>query len=463
MAPNPSRALFAPCRAPEGLPGPPTRLPLVGGGAPEAPLEGPASYRGIFLNDTLAKLFEGLLIARPTTHTELLNTLTDSQLGTKPDTQTHDAIYSLFAIIQHNKYTLDKPTFVAFVDYSTAYPSVHRDGISSNLLKNDIRGNMWYHLRARYDKIKLRVLHPGISARHTVDILRGLPKGSRLSPTLFGIFVADLVHELRAKFPHAVIYPGRHPPNQHTLSPSTTHIWIGEPLYVDDPALMSTCPRKLQTMLHACKQWSIRNRMRINTDKTKIMAFFETPALLRARGGQHQPGPTMPPFHVYSPFPTSDPHSYPIHEVFQFEYLGLVLGPLKQPDHNSTAFTSSLGVKLSTCHVLFSFFFVIFLEIGHPQFFKLFPFCLDVILGVFCCCVGNPHLFPDLGVQHFFRLFVPAIFSPFILRSDIPCFPFFPHFFLNRTRFSASPKKFVSKYLGITLLEIVDAHPLFRL
>jgi hypothetical protein len=65
--------------------------------------------------------------------------------------------------------------------------------------------------------------------------------------------------------------------------------------------------------------------MQMNTDKTKILAFFETLALLRARGGQHQPGPTMPPFHVYSPFPTSDPHSYPIHEVFQFEYLGIIL------------------------------------------------------------------------------------------------------------------------------------------
>jgi len=92
----------------------------------------PASYRGIYLNDALAKLFEGLLIARLTTYTELINTLTDNQLGTRPDTQTHDAIYSLFAIIQHNKFTLDKPTYVAFTDYSTAYPSVHHDGLYPN-------------------------------------------------------------------------------------------------------------------------------------------------------------------------------------------------------------------------------------------------------------------------------------------------------------------------------------------
>ena len=65
----------------------------------------------------------------------------------------------------------------------------------------------------------------------------------------------------------------------------------------------------------------------IDTEKTKIMAIFETPALLHARGGQHQPSPTMSPVHVYSPFPTSDPRSYPIHEVSQFEYLGLILDP----------------------------------------------------------------------------------------------------------------------------------------
>jgi len=45
---------------------------------------------------------------------------------------------------------------------------------------------------------------------------------------------------------------------------------------------MSTCSRELQAMLHVCQQWSIQNRKQIDTDKTKIMAFFETPALLRA-------------------------------------------------------------------------------------------------------------------------------------------------------------------------------------
>jgi len=49
----------------------------------------------------------------------------------------------------------------------------------------------------------------------------------------------------------AVIFTGHHPLNPHTLG-STTQIWIGGLLYVDDLALMSTCLRELQTMLHVC-------------------------------------------------------------------------------------------------------------------------------------------------------------------------------------------------------------------
>ena len=56
--------------------------------------------------------------------------------------QTYDVMYSPLAIIQHEKYILDKPTYVTFVDYSTAYPSVHRDGLSSTLPP---QGQIWQH------------------------------------------------------------------------------------------------------------------------------------------------------------------------------------------------------------------------------------------------------------------------------------------------------------------------------
>jgi len=165
--------------------------------------------------------------------------------------------------------TLQKPTQVAFVDYSTAPPSVHRDRLSCILLRNGIVGHLWHHLRTRVDAVWLRVVYPNIREHQTVDILRRLPEGSRLSPTLFSIFVADLIHELQNKFPHAAMNLAPGP--QHT---GTTQIWNGGLLDIDDLTLMSTCPHELQAMLHVCHEWSVRNHMQINTQKTKVAAFF---------------------------------------------------------------------------------------------------------------------------------------------------------------------------------------------
>ena len=62
----------------------------------------PASYCGIYLSSTLAKLFEGILISHLTKFTETHNTLTENQLGMRPGRQIHDAIYCLTSLIQHN-------------------------------------------------------------------------------------------------------------------------------------------------------------------------------------------------------------------------------------------------------------------------------------------------------------------------------------------------------------------------
>jgi len=123
--------------------------------------------------------------------------------------------------------------------------------------------------------IRLRVFPPKIRKHQTLSILHGLPEGSpgRLSPTLVGIFVANLIHELQDKFPHATVNLA--PGLQHN---GTTQIWIGGLLYADDLALMSTCPRELQAMLYVCQEWRVQNRMQINTHKTKLIAFFETPS-----------------------------------------------------------------------------------------------------------------------------------------------------------------------------------------
>ena len=165
----------------------------------------PASYRGINLNSALAKLFEGILIYRLTKFTETHSTLTENQLGTRSGRQIHDAIYCLLFIIQYNISQKGLAAYVALCEISTTFPSIHRGKLLSLLCKGNIVGRMWKHLRERFHIVKVRVLHPQIQKSSSVDILHGVPEGSRLSRTLFMIFVADLIHELKVQFPNATI------------------------------------------------------------------------------------------------------------------------------------------------------------------------------------------------------------------------------------------------------------------
>ena len=102
------------------------------------------------MSSALAKLFEGILLHRLIQYTEIHNTLTENQLGTRPGRQVHDAIYILLSVIQYNLLTRKKgkPTYVAFLDYSTAFPSVFKVALLSLLQKFNIVGRMWKHLRA---------------------------------------------------------------------------------------------------------------------------------------------------------------------------------------------------------------------------------------------------------------------------------------------------------------------------
>ena len=102
------------------------------------PKPDPASYRGIYLSSTLAKLFEGIIIKRLTQYTEH----TDNELGRRSNRQIHDAIYSIIAIIQHNFFAKGQPTCTAFLDFATAFPFVFREGLLSTMHERNIVGKV---------------------------------------------------------------------------------------------------------------------------------------------------------------------------------------------------------------------------------------------------------------------------------------------------------------------------------
>jgi len=100
------------------------------------------SYRVIYLLNTLTKLFEGLMEARLSKFTELNDTLTPSQQGSRITRQTHDAIYALIATIQEQS-QYGFPSYCCFIDFAAAYPSVLRERLGMTLKNAHIFTNKY--------------------------------------------------------------------------------------------------------------------------------------------------------------------------------------------------------------------------------------------------------------------------------------------------------------------------------
>jgi len=87
-----------------------------------------------------------------TKNTETHSTLTGYQFGTRPGRKIHDVIYCLLSMIRYNISQRGLATYVTvtFCDFSTAFPSIHREQLPSLLCEENIVGWMWKHLRERF-------------------------------------------------------------------------------------------------------------------------------------------------------------------------------------------------------------------------------------------------------------------------------------------------------------------------
>ena len=84
--------------------------------------------------------------ARLSKFTELNDTFTPSQQGSRITRQTRDVIYALIVTIQEQS-QYGFPSYCCFIDFATAYPSVHRERLGLTLRNYKITGKNWHLLK----------------------------------------------------------------------------------------------------------------------------------------------------------------------------------------------------------------------------------------------------------------------------------------------------------------------------
>ena len=216
----------------------------------------PSNYRGITLNSSLGKLFCQVINNRVVSFLESRGLFAKEQAGFRKHQRTTDQIFILKQIIDHALKSRNGRLYCCFVDFQKAFDNVWHEALLLKLQDIGIHGKCFGIIKAMYDEATVYA-RSGDTMTHGVQVKRGVHQGNTLSPTLFNIFINDIVKCM-----------------QGNESPQFgSDVSIPCLMYADDIAVLSTTKAGMQhklDLLNAyCKEWALA----INPNKTKVVVF----------------------------------------------------------------------------------------------------------------------------------------------------------------------------------------------
>lgn len=177
--------------------------------------------------------------------------LVDEQNGFRRHRSCLYHIFSLNSVIQNNN-----STFVTFIDLQKAFDTVDRELLPYCLLTHGIDGNFYHSIKLLYSNTESCVrLNDKYTDRFRCSV--GVRQGDNLSPTLFALSINDLAVKLKTLNKGAQI---------NNYNPSLL-------IYADDIALISHSENDMQHMLDTVDAWCRKWRLRINSQKSKVVHF----------------------------------------------------------------------------------------------------------------------------------------------------------------------------------------------
>ena len=215
----------------------------------------PKNTRPISLVSTVYKVFSSVLNNRLKQYIESNNILSDEQNGFRNMRSCIDHLYVLITILKQRKLK-KKETFVCFIDFQRAFDSVTHDLLVYKLLKNGIDGKFLKILKNSYSNMYSAIRLNGYYTEW-FPVNSGVRQGDVLSSTLFGIYIDDLVQEIKD------LNMGIH----------FEDVFINILLYADDVLLIAESENELQCMINKVAEWCQKWRLAVNCNKTNIIHF----------------------------------------------------------------------------------------------------------------------------------------------------------------------------------------------
>ena len=214
------------------------------------PLE-PGNWRPITLLPLPSKLLEKAIHYQVNLFLSHNNILDKRQHGFRTSFSTSTAIFELVKKLFSN-YDEGKCTSCVFVDYRKAFETLDNKIICQKLQKYNF-SPMAVNWFDSYLSNRKHMVSTSSFTSQAVEVKYGVPQGSTLGPLLFIIYVNDLLKSLQnANTGNVIMYA------------DDTVLYASH----DDP---NTCIQLCQDMMNGLVSWCQKNKLTINTSKTKHM------------------------------------------------------------------------------------------------------------------------------------------------------------------------------------------------
>jgi Reverse transcriptase (RNA-dependent DNA polymerase) len=217
----------------------------------------PSNYRPISLIVTKLKLFTLILNERVRLWCMDKKEISDLQAAYKQNLGCIDHLFTLNTIICKSLKQKNGKLYCFFVDLSKAFDNIKHSTLWVKLNKLGLSQKFVNCVKTIYDNTK-GCVKTSKGETNTFEITQGVLQGESLSPTLFILYMNDIVKIiLEKKYDNIII----------------NNMEIPLLLYADDIILIGTSRSNLQNKISVLKSYFEQNNFTINLGKSKIMIF----------------------------------------------------------------------------------------------------------------------------------------------------------------------------------------------